>query len=191
MDFDEETFNTPPNLESLGEVSVDPSGFIDMSASSAANTPLRRKPAATERRARTISLLSISPVEADHAELEQALHPSWWTVCTARTLSAASAILEKRRFPVVVCESDLGEGSWKELLTGMALVGRSAPFFIVTSRLADERLWVEALNVGAYDVLVKPFDVTELKRVLNSAWCEWRERHEGSTRRILVKAAGT
>ena len=76
------------------------------------------------------------------------------------------------------------------MLTRMALVGRSSPFFIVTSRLADERLWVEALNVGAYDVLVKPFDVTELKRVLNSAWCEWRERHEGSTKRIVVKAAG-
>ena len=63
------------------------------------------------------------------------------------------------------------------MLTQIALVGSSPPSFIVTSRLADERLWVEALNVGAYDVLVKPFDVAELKRVLNSAWCEWRERH--------------
>jgi hypothetical protein len=54
------------------------------------------------------------------------------------------------------------------MLTQIALVGSSPPSFIVTSRLADERLWVEALNVGAYDVLVKPFDVAELKRVFSS-----------------------
>jgi DNA-binding response OmpR family regulator len=76
------------------------------------------------------------------------------------------------------------------MLTRMAFVGRSSPFFIVTSRLADERLWVEALNVGAYDVLVKPFHVAELKRVLESAWSEWRDRDQSSTSRILVKAAG-
>jgi DNA-binding NtrC family response regulator len=190
LDFDEEKLNTPPKLESLGEVSVDPSGFIDTSASSAANAPLRRKPAATEGRARTISLLSISPVAADHHELQQALHPGQWTVCKAQTLSAALAILMKRRFPVVVCESDLGQDSWREMLAQIALVGSSPPSFIVTSRLADERLWVEALNVGAYDVLVKPFHVTELKRVLESAWSEWRDRDQSSTSRILVKAAG-
>lgn len=70
------------------------------------------------------------------------------------------------------------------------LVGSSPPSFIVTSRLADERLWMEALNVGAHDVLVKPFDVAELKRVLDSAWCEWCDRHQGPTSRSLVKAAG-
>jgi len=36
----------------------------------------------------------------------------------------------------------------------------------VTSRLADERLWAEALNLGAYDVLAKPFDSTEAMRVV-------------------------
>jgi DNA-binding NtrC family response regulator len=135
-------------------------------------------------------LLSVSPVAADHDELQQALHPGQWTVRKAQTLSAALAILMKRRYPVVVCESDLGQDSWREMLAQIPLVGSSPPFFIVASRLADERLWVEALNVGAYDVLVKPFDAAELKRVLSSAWCEWRERHQASTRRILVKAAG-
>ena len=41
---------------------------------------------------------------------------------------------------------------------------------IVTSRLADERLWAEALNLGAYDVLAKPFDRTEAMRVVAAAW---------------------
>jgi DNA-binding response OmpR family regulator len=49
---------------------------------------------------------------------------------------------------------------------------------IVTSRLADEKLWAEALNLGAYDVLAKPFDRQELVRTANLAWLHWRHRHE-------------
>jgi DNA-binding response OmpR family regulator len=159
-------------MESLRGLNVDPSVSIDANtAGCAGNARLLRKPPATEGRARTISLLSVSPVAAHHDELQLALRPGQWTVCKAQTLRAALAILMKRRFPVIVCESDLGQDSWREMLRQIALLGSSPPSFIVTSRLADERLWVEALNVGAYDVLVKPFDVAELKRVLDSAWC--------------------
>ena len=47
------------------------------------------------------------------------------------------------------------------------------PSLIVTSRLADERLWAEALNLGAYDVLAKPFPPTEAMRVIGAAWRAW------------------
>ena len=47
------------------------------------------------------------------------------------------------------------------------------PLLIVTSRLADDRLWTEALNLGAYDVIAKPFDRKEVDRVLNLAWARW------------------
>jgi CheY-like chemotaxis protein len=158
---------------------VDRGVSIDATARCAGNERLRRTPPATAGRAHTVSLLSVSPVPADHDELRQALQPGEWTICKAHTLSTALAIFVKKRFPVVVCESDLGQDSWREMLTQIAAVGSSPPFFIVTSRLADERLWVEGLNVGAYDVLVKPFDVAELKRVLDAAWCEWRDRDRG------------
>lgn len=45
----------------------------------------------------------------------------------------------------------------------------SPPLLIVISRLADEHLWAEALNLGAYDVLAKPLNHTEIVRVLNLA----------------------
>jgi DNA-binding response OmpR family regulator len=55
---------------------------------------------------------------------------------------------------------------------------RHAPPLIVTSRLADERLWAEALNLGAYDVLAKPFDPQELNRSMNLAFLHWRHSHD-------------
>jgi FixJ family two-component response regulator len=58
----------------------------------------------------------------------------------------------------------------------------NAPSFIVTSRLADDRLWAEALNLGAYDVLAKPFERLELVRSVSSAWLHWYHKYEVPTR---------
>lgn len=43
------------------------------------------------------------------------------------------------------------------------------PKLIVASRLADERLWAEVLNLGGYDLLVKPFVADEVQRVVSLA----------------------
>jgi DNA-binding response OmpR family regulator len=51
------------------------------------------------------------------------------------------------------------------------------PLFIVASRLADERLWAEALNLGAWDVLAKPFVADEVTRIVDIARQHWRDRH--------------
>ena len=43
------------------------------------------------------------------------------------------------------------------------------------SRLADEALWAEVLNLGGYDLLASPFDPIEVDRVVTLAW-EFRAR---------------
>jgi FixJ family two-component response regulator len=50
---------------------------------------------------------------------------------------------------------------------------RSVSNVIVTSRLGDDHLWAEVLNLGGYDVLAKPLDGSELFRALSSAWRNW------------------
>jgi DNA-binding response OmpR family regulator len=72
----------------------------------------------------------------------------------------------------VVCEKDLSPDSWKDVLEQVTILP-DPPSLIVTSRFADERLWAEALNLGAYDVLAKPFDRTEAMRVVGGAWRAW------------------
>ena len=51
-----------------------------------------------------------------------------------------------------------------------------APNMIVTSRLADERLWAEVLNVGGYDLLVAPYDRDEVVRIAAQAWLDWERK---------------
>jgi len=52
------------------------------------------------------------------------------------------------------------------------------PLLILTSRLADERLWAESLNLGAWDVLPKPFQAGEAVRIVAAAWQHWQSRHD-------------
>lgn len=64
---------------------------------------------------------------------------------------------------VVLSEADLPDGNWKDVLEYVALSASEhyqlvPPQVIVISRLADERLWTEVLDRGAFNLLTKPFD---------------------------------
>src|SRR5580704_7148112 len=75
-----------------------------------------------------------------------------------------------RRFQplVVVCDQHLQDGDWRDLLKDLQSES-PAPPLIVSSRLADDRLWAEVLNLGGYDLLTHPFIATEVSRVVNLA----------------------
>jgi len=127
-----------------------------------------------------IPVLSVSPVEADSFALQEILtrvrcaleSNCEFAVIASGTLTSALAALLKQQFAIVICERDVQPGSWKDLLQHINLLP-NPPSLIVTSRLADDRLWAEALNLGAYDVLAKPFDGTEVRRVVCAAWRAW------------------
>jgi ActR/RegA family two-component response regulator len=127
-----------------------------------------------------VPVLSISPIEEDHFFLQDILNclqstldPSRkFTVNSCATMVSGLGALRKGPFEVVVCERDLPTGSWQDVLEQVTILP-DPPSLIVTSRFADERLWAEALNLGAYDVLAKPFNRTEAMRVLDAAWRAW------------------
>lgn len=73
---------------------------------------------------------------------------------------------------VVICERDLPDGNWKAVL-GTCEALSHPPIVLVVSRHADENLWAEVLNLGGYDVLLKPFDRGEVTRVIASSLRQW------------------
>ena len=99
--------------------------------------------------------------------------PSNWTVYVASDAAEAKQILRETSVPVILCESKLPDGSWKDLLAAADVI-QSPPLLIVTSRLADEYLWAEVLNLGGYDVLAKPFNSDEFIQVISMAWRRWK-----------------
>jgi DNA-binding response OmpR family regulator len=140
--------------------------------------------------------LSVSPVEEDHTALERILNDAArvtpletpWQLSRAQTLASALSILRRVEHAVVMCERDLECGNWRDLLGGLQQF-TNPPSLIVTSRLADEYLWAEALNLGAYDVLAKPFCPAEAVRVVNLACLRWqRERRQVGPRLVAGTA---
>jgi hypothetical protein len=88
----------------------------------------------------------------------------------------------------VICEDALPDGDWKLLLTGLDRVA-VRPSLIVSSRLADERLWSEVLNLGAFDLLLgAPFEPEEVLRVTESAW--WARTNAARRRAVRRRGPG-
>jgi len=150
-----------------------------------------RKPPAIETRATEIvTVLSVSPTEEVHFSLQDIFSHSKWKLSKTRSLASALAFLRTQKTPVVLCETDLLPGTWRDLLEEVTSAP-NAPAVIVSSRLADDRLWAEALNLGAWDVLARPFVKSEVYQAVSAAWRHWRNQQVSSTTAMqAMRAAG-
>jgi DNA-binding NtrC family response regulator len=119
-------------------------------------------------------LLAVSACWQNHVFLKQVFRDTNWELREARTYHDALMILCNDRPPVVICESCLPDGNWKDILSQIAVLP-DAPRLIVTSREPDESLWAEVLNMGGYDVLATPFEKDEVIRAVSHAWLSWED----------------
>lgn len=126
-----------------------------------------KKLPATQHSTEIITLLAISPNQEDRQSLEHILDIDRWTVQGARNLEEASSLLRQEP-SLVLCEKDLPDGSWKDVFHQARRL-ETPPPIVVVSRQADERFWAEVLNLGCYDVLLKPFEYSEVRRVMGMA----------------------
>lgn len=136
-----------------------------------------------------VTVLSISPDPEDHQALENIFSHSRWALFRAGHLTSALGILRGREIGVVLCDRDAPPASWTRVLEASRML-QPAPSLIVTARLADEQLWSDALNLGAYDVLAKPFDRGELLRSISRAWLQWHHRRKEARSLKRMYAAG-
>jgi FixJ family two-component response regulator len=78
------------------------------------------------------------------------------------------ALLGKAPRPIVICSDDLQDGKWQDVLDSLNSLAAPPPF-ILASALIDCTIWAEALNVGAFDVVARPFEVEEVLHVVITA----------------------
>jgi DNA-binding response OmpR family regulator len=114
-------------------------------------------------------ILSVSPALEDHADLRRILDPSVWEVLAANSLAEALPLLQQERIILAICERTLPDGSWRGLVEP-ASAAPSPCLIVVSSRLADDQLWMEVLGQGAFDLLAKPFDEPQVLHVVSAAW---------------------
>jgi DNA-binding NtrC family response regulator len=118
-------------------------------------------------RPENITLLTVNSIAEDRLSLKRILDSYGWTIQGAESIREATPLL-KARPSLILCEKDLPDGNWKDIFREAQRLDNAAPF-VVVSRNADQRLWAEVLNLGGFDVLLKPFVWSEVKRVMSMA----------------------
>jgi DNA-binding NtrC family response regulator len=128
-----------------------------------------------------VTVLATSPQPEDHVLLSDIFLRSNWKLHHAQTREQALEFLQSHRVGVIITECDLEERQcWRQFFDEVAALSlQPTPRFVVASRLADDQLWSEALNLGAYNVLAKPFDAQEVFWVVSHAWLDWKHDLEG------------
>ena len=113
-------------------------------------------------------ILYITGHSEDARHLSQMLRPLPLILDEADSVQQARARLHVEEYDVILTEATLPDGRWLDVLH-MVRDSAHEPQVIVTDRQADARFWAEALNLGAYDLLAQPFELSEVQRILSNA----------------------
>lgn len=120
-------------------------------------------------------------------EVSRTVQPAALEVDHATGLAHALALLRRNAYAAILTEASLGDATWRDVLAHTRRTGLRCAV-VVTDRLADDELWAEVLDAGAYDLLAQPFEAGELRRVLGSA-CGECARPQPATRSAAFRPA--
>jgi DNA-binding response OmpR family regulator len=129
------------------------------------------------------TVLAVSSSNETLASLRAIFSHSRWRLFQAGSCAEAISFLKAHPIPVVICEQNLSDATWRDLLAYVVSLPK-APHLIVASRCADDRLWAEALNLGAHDVLAMPFRAAEVSHSVSLAWRRWNSASDDTDRSL-------
>ena len=132
-----------------------------------------------------LTVLAVIPGAEDQESLRVILARSTWELRLVSTFQQAQRALDDPAIGVIIADPDLPDGhSWQHIASAAAQLA-PPPSVIVASRLGDDRLWAEVLNLGGFDLILKPFDAKEVLHSIGMAWRCWRDKAAlaGSARR--------
>ncbi len=133
-------------------------------------------------------VLVVSRLDEDLIALLRIFLHTRWAVCWWNNFDDAVAALHDENIQVAICDRELEDGNWRALLEVIGSMP-TPPRMILTSRVADDLVWLQALSAGVYDVLAKPFNENEVIRVVSDATRFWHTDWAMSNRLRLARSA--
>ena len=94
------------------------------------------------------------------------LHP---VRCT--TLSALTQMMSQESFRLAICDDELPDGDYRQLINRLSRLRRSMPV-VVVSPLDDSHSYFQAMLAGAFDYVGLPPQPNELERAVAAALTE-------------------
>ena len=122
--------------------------------------------------------------------MKRALEKEGYTILEAGSLALAEQAVEHYTPNVVLLDVRLASESGLDYLPGL-VSKEHPPVVIVVTAHGSERTAVQAIKLGAYDYLAKPFDVEELRILVKNAIETHSLRTENAKLRRELAAPGT
>lgn len=122
--------------------------------------------------------------------MKRALESEGYAIIEAGDLDQAQQAVETRAPNVVLLDVRLASESGLDYLPVLAS-RESAPTVIIVTAHGSERMAVQAIKLGAYDYLAKPFDVEELRLLVGNALEAQVLRSENQRLRKELASTGT
>ena len=116
----------------------------------------------------TQTILIVDDEEAIRSSLAEYLAGDGFTTVTAATGEEALARLQKEPCDLVVTDLKMPNVSGLELLQALRRQHRDTPVIMMTA-YGDVDAAVEAMRLGAYDFVQKPFKLSEMRRQVRAA----------------------
>jgi DNA-binding response OmpR family regulator len=120
-------------------------------------------------------MMAVLPQLAEQQRLALCVNGSAWRLDIVFTLDEALLRAERDKPSVILLDRDLSNADWRVAVHKFCKL-RPAPSVLLASPVADQYLWDELVTNGGYEVVVKPFQAGELKRVIASAHAFWKSR---------------
>ena len=138
----------------------------------------RDSAAGTALAAEPVKLVAITEKPDDSAVLQQIAVGYRWRISIVGSSDAAVASLNEQPTPLVICDRDLANEDWRDVLAKIAALPQ-AVCVLLASRVVDDYLWRQVIRHHGYDVVSKPFQPEELRRAVAFAWSwrGWAHRH--------------
>jgi len=137
---------------------------------------------------KSITVLAVNPSTEELTALRSIFLEANWTFHSVSSLKEARSWIKRGPTPVIICECRLPDGNWQILIQETQGCPRP-PRFIVSSRLADDRLWAEVLNLGGHDVLGTPFEPHEVLHSVHLAYDSWHRQWGAHPRLVVTRRA--
>ncbi len=109
-------------------------------------------------------LVAISDPESGRS-LRQLLSDCGLEPLVTTSLQEAQAILSKQSVPLVFCDAQFTDGSFRELLQ---LTNPAHIPLVVAARLPETRQYLEAMSLGAFDFVAAPFRRADVEHILTN-----------------------